>query len=156
MKRITFARDVATTLRLLLLAIGLAGASLLALVALDSWGACHRDVSTSPRYAGRVGQRCIVLKGLQAHGWSLNYNDDVTHEVDVTRLPGIAGPEITFETPIPRGTAFVISSVRECWNCPFDRISYGVDIPDLPELKAYQVFARAEAVEPTEVRCTRP
>ena len=108
----------------MLLAVGLAVVSLLALGALSAWGARHRDVSTRARYAARVGQKCVVLRGLRAHGWSLNYNDDVTHRVDVTTLPGIAGPEITFKTPIPRGTTFVITSVRECWNCPFDRISY--------------------------------
>jgi len=156
MKRSTFARDIGTTIRVLLLAIGLAVVSFIALVALGSWGARHRDLSTSARYVGRVGQRCVVLKGLRAHGWSLNDNDGVTYEVDVTKLPGIAGPEITFETPIPRGTTFVVTSVRECWNCPFDRISYGLEIPGVPELKPYKVFGRAEVVEAPEASCRRP
>jgi hypothetical protein len=147
---------VKTTIRLMLLAIGLFGVALAVLIALDAWGRRYRDVSTRNRYSARVAQRCIVLHGLRAHGWSSSYNDDVTHEVDVTTLPGIGGPEITFETPIPTGTTFVITSVRECWNCVFDRIDYRIDVPDIPELKGHPVFARAEAVEPPQASCMRP
>ena len=142
-----------TVVRLVGLALVLAGFSLFTL---ESCGARHRDVSTSARYASRVGQQCVVLKGLRAHGLSLNSDNGITEEVDVTTLPGLAGPEITFKKPVPRGTTFVITSVRECWNCAFDRISYGLEIPAVPELKPHKVFGRADVVEPPEASCTRP
>jgi len=87
-------------------------------------------------------QSCVVLKGLRAHGFTADLRHrEVTYAVDVTTLPGIDGPELTFNTPVSKGTAFVVTSVRESWNCPFDRISYGVEIHDIPELAAHKVFA---------------
>jgi hypothetical protein len=116
----------------------------------------HKDVSHDPQYASRVGQACTVLKGLRAHGLTRDLRTKATLEVAVTTLPGIDGPEITFKTPIPKGTVFRVTSVRECWNCPFDRISYGVSVPTIPELAAHNTFARPEALEPTEAECNRP
>jgi hypothetical protein len=98
----------------------------------------------------------VVLKGLRAHGFTLALGqDEPTHEVDVTRLPGIGGPEITFTVPVPKGTAMLVTSVRECWNCPFDRIKYGVAIPAIPKLATEKVFVRADALTPSEVECSK-
>lgn len=127
----------------------------LVFIALSSCDARYRDVTGKPAHAALVGQRCIVLKGLLANGFTLDLRKkDITHEVDVTTLPGIEGPEITFKTHIPKGAAFVVTSVRECWNCPFDRISYGIEVRGFPELAAYKVFARSEVLAPQETQCT--
>jgi hypothetical protein len=128
----------------------------IAFIALVSCNAQYTDVSDRPRYAEWIGQRCTVLKGLRAHGFTLDLRrKDVTHEVDVTTLPGISGPEITFTIPIPIGTTFVVKSVRECWNCAFEKIDYGVEILAIRELAAHKVFARAEALGQEETRCTK-
>ena len=48
-----------------------------------------------------------------------------------------------------------VTGVRECVNCPFDRISYAVVVPGVPELSELKVFAGAEALAPEEVQCTK-
>jgi hypothetical protein len=127
---------------------------LVAVVGLGSCDARYSDVSREQDYAKWIGQRCVVLKGLRAHGFTLErHRNGVTHEVDVTTLPGIGGSEITFTTPMPKGTTIEVKSVRRCWNCPFGRTSYGIDVPDIPELRLYKVFARPEALAPEEARC---
>jgi hypothetical protein len=123
---------------------------------LGTGSARYTDVSGDPAHAGWVGQRCVVLKGLRAHGFTLDLRKrDVTYEVVVTTLPGIGGPEITFKTPVPKGTTFTVTSVRKCWNCPLDRISYGVEIHGIQELKAHKVFAMADVLGPDEAQCGR-
>jgi len=112
----------------------------------------YTDVSQKPGHAERVGQRCTVLKGLRAHGFSWD-QPDVTYEVRVTSLPGVDGREITFKVNIPKGTGIVVTGVRECWNCPFGRIKYAVEIPELTELAPHRVFADADALEPDQVLC---
>jgi hypothetical protein len=115
----------------------------------------YRDVSSGPKYATRVGERCVVLKGLRAYGFTMDLQrKDLTHEVDIT-TGAIAGPEITFAVPIPKGITMEVAGVRECVNCPFDRISYAVVVPGVPELSDLKVFARAEALAPEEVQCTK-
>jgi hypothetical protein len=49
----------------------------------------YEDVSGDPAHADWVGRRCVVLEGLRAHGFTLDFR--TTHEVDVTTLPGIGG-----------------------------------------------------------------
>jgi hypothetical protein len=115
----------------------------------------YADVSADPKYADRVGQQCLVLKGLQAHGVALHLGNKVTDEVDVTTLPGISGPEITFTAPLPKGTTLNVIGARKCWNCPFNRIDYEVRIPDIQQLASYSVFARAETLNPDEVQCSK-
>ena len=128
---------------------------ILVIIWLSSCDARYTDVSGKPPYSERVGRQCVVLKGLRAHGFTLDLRrKDITHEVDVTTLPGIGGPEITFKIPLPKGTTFVVTSVRECLNCPDDRIEYGIEIRDFPELSAYKVFARSEVLGPQETQCT--
>jgi hypothetical protein len=126
----------------------------LTFVGLSSCDARYTDVSKEQDYAQWVGQKCVVLKGLRANGFTVDLRrKEVTHEVDVTAFP-IAGPEITFTTPVPKGTTIVVKSVRKCWNCPFGRISYGIEMPEMPELLRYKVFARGDALAPAEARCT--
>ena len=139
--------------RIVLGGLGVAGAALILASGCD---ARYRDVSGDPRYAPRVGQKCVVLKELRAHGFTLDLSrKDVTHEVDVTTLPGIGGPEITFTEPIPKGTTLNIIRVRQCWNClAFDNIDYEVSIPKVQRLAGYHVFARAEALSRDETQCT--
>lgn len=124
-----------------------------AVVALSSCDAKHTDVSADPKHRLWVGRQCTVLKGLQAHGFTRDLNRrDVTDEVDVTTF-GISGPEVTFTIGIPKGTSFLVTSVRECWNCPFDKITYGVEFPDVRRLAGLKVFARPEAVAAEEAQC---
>ena len=138
------------------LSVLIAAVSVLTFLGLSSCAARYTDVSGRPPHSERVGQQCVVLKGLRAHGFTLDLRKrDVTHAVDVTTLPGIDGPEITFKTPVPKGTVFTVTSVRECWNCPFDRISYGIKIPGIHELAAHTIFASADALTPDEAQCTK-
>lgn len=138
------------------LTVSVVGVGLLAVLGLGSCNARYTDVSDEPGHGEWVGQRCVVRNGLRAHGFTLDLRKrDVTSGVEVTTLPGFSGPEVTFTTSVPKGTTLIVMSVRKCWNCPFDRISYGVVIPDIPELTAHKVFARAEALAPQETQCTK-
>jgi hypothetical protein len=122
---------------------------------LFSCDAQYRDVSFVPEYATRVGERCVVLKGLRAYGFTKDLRrKDVTHAVDITTV-AIAGPEITFAVPIPKGITMEVTGVRECWNCPFNRIDYAVVVLGVAEVSELKVFARAEALAPEEVQCTK-
>src|SRR4051794_9142296 len=82
------------------LVLGFVSLGLVSVVGLGSCDARYSDVSAERDYAKWIGQRCVVLKGLRAHGFTLErHRKGVTHEVDVTTLPGIGGSEITFTTP---------------------------------------------------------
>ena len=129
---------------------------LAAIILYDGYGVRYHDVSHRSPYADQIGQRCTVLKGLVAHGYTLDLRRmDLTHEVDVTTLPGIGGPEITFRVPLPKGTTIVINGARNCWSCLFPRVQYAVTIPDVAKLSPYRVFAREEVLAPDEVHCGR-
>jgi hypothetical protein len=125
-------------------------------IVLSSTASHYEDVSDDPEHASRIGERCIVLKGLRAHGvYNVDGTRGVTDHVTVTTLPGFSGYEVTFTADIPKGTAMVVIGVRKCSNCPFEnRIEYALSIPDVPRLAGYKVFARAATLEPDEVRCT--
>ena len=138
------------------LTVSVGGVGLLVLLGVGSCNARYTDVSNEPDHADWVGQRCVVRNGLKAQGFTLDLRKrDVTSAVVVTTLPGFSGPEVTFTTLVPKGTTLIVTSVRKCWNCPFDRISYGVVIPDTPKLATHKVFARAEALAPQETQCTK-
>lgn len=115
----------------------------------------YTDVSQKPGYAERVGQRCTVLRGLRAHGVTLDPSakEEVTNYVAVTPLPGIGGREITFDVDVPKGTRILVTGVRSCSNCPFGRIDYAVEIPELMKLAPHPVFAYADALAPDQVLC---
>jgi len=121
-----------------------------------SGNAEYRDVSNDPRYIASVGQRCTVLRGLRAHAYTLNLDQkDVIEAVDVTTLPGIGGSEIIFTVAIPKGTQILVTGAQECTNCPFGRVRYAVQIPDLPRLAPYKVFVRPEVLAPDETDCIK-
>jgi hypothetical protein len=121
-----------------------------------SGNAEYRDVSNDARYIASVGQRCTVLRGLRAHGYTLNLNHrDVIDAVDVTTLPGVGGIEIIFTVAIPKGTKILVTGAQECTNCPFGRVRYAVNIPDLPRLAPYRVFVRPEVLAPDETDCVK-
>ena len=129
---------------------------LLVIILYDSYGVRFRDVSHRSPYAERIGERCTVLKGLMAHGYTLDLRrKDLTHEVVVTTLPGVGGSEITFDIPLPKGTTIVFNGARNCWSCLFPRVEYAVTIPDVAKLSPYSIFAREEALGPDEVSCVR-
>ena len=129
---------------------------LAAIILYDGYGVRYHDVSHRSPYASQIGQRCTVLKGLVAHGYTLDLRrKDLTHEVNITTLPGVGGSEITFEVSLPKGTTIVLNGARSCWSCLLPRVQYAVTVPDVAKLSAYKVFAREEAVAPDEVRCVR-
>jgi hypothetical protein len=119
------------------------------------FGLTLKDVSSDPKYGARVGERCIVLNELRAHGVAKDLRSRITDGIDVTPPPGIAGREITFAVPVPKGTTINVIGVRLCRFCPFDRIYYDLTIPDMPQVSPYPAFARAEALSPDEVQCTK-
>ena len=77
---------------------------------------------------------------------------DVTHAVDLVPFR-ISGPEITFSVRVPKDSMLRITAVRECWNCPFERIDYAVEVPQIAELKQHKVYAREISMMPEHVRC---
>jgi hypothetical protein len=145
--------DYSVELRMRRLLVLLPLAIVLMLIGCD---AEYRDVSSEPKYATRVGERCVVLKGLRAYGFTKDLRrKDLTHGVDITTV-AIGGPEYTFEVPISKGIPMEVTGVRQCVNCPFEeRIDYAVVVPGVPELSNLKVFARAEALAPEEVQCTK-
>jgi hypothetical protein len=117
------------------------------------WPVRVRDVPDAPR----IGERCVVLKGLRAHGvFNEGGTKGHTDFVDITTLPGIGGYEITFTEPIPKGSEFVIKRAEKCWTCPFSSVQYLVSVPTLPDLDRYPTYIRDAALAPGEVKCRRP
>ena len=129
-------------------------ALLMALTALGYvWPTRVRDVPDAPR----IGERCVVLKGLRAHGvYNVGGTKAHTDFVDITTLPGIGGYEITFTKPIPRGSVLLIKRAEKCWTCPFSSVHYVVSVPALPELDRYPTYIRDAALTRDEVECRRP
>ena len=98
------------------------------------WPIRVRDVRDAPR----IGEHCVVLKGLRAHGvYRVGGTKDHTDVVDVTPLPGFEGYEVTFTKPIPRGSEVIIVRAEKCWTCPFSSVQYIVSVPMIPELDKY-------------------
>ena len=131
-------RTETATLRYALEFIGI----LLAVSLYGSYGARFTDVSHRHPYVDRIGQRCTVLKGLRAHGVKRDLDSEVTNHVTITTLPGVGGPEITFEVALPKGTIIVIKGARNCWSCLFPRVQYAVTVPAVSKLAPHSVFAR--------------
>lgn len=128
--------------------------SVIGFLGMSACDARYTDVSNEEGHASWIGRRCVVVSGLFAYGFTTDpRRRDVTSEVDVTQYR-IGGSELTFTAPVPKGTTILVTSVRKCWNCPFDRIGYGIEIPDIPELSRYKVFAREEALGPAQATCT--
>ena len=97
-----------------------------------------------------------MLKGLRAQGVTLDPGpNEITDYVAIRPLPGIGGREITFELPLPKGTVMMVTSVQECWNCPFGRTRYAVTVSEIGELAPYPVFARIRALAPDQVHCVK-
>lgn len=97
------------------------------------------------------------MKDLYAYGFTRDLSHrDRTDEVDLTSFRIAQKPEFTFVAEIPKGSAIKVTGVRECWNCPADRISYAVTVQQIKQLKDHPVFARAEAMRPENVRCGAP
>ncbi len=46
-------------------------------------------------------------------------------------------------------------AIRRTPNGPFGRISYGIEIPSIPELASYKVFARGEGLLSKEALCAK-
>ena len=119
----------------------------------------YKDVSHEQEHTGWVGQRCTVLKGLRAHGVTADSwpQRGITDYVDITTLPGIGGPEITFTVPIHKGMDMLITRVEQCTTCRlfgFGRIRYAVTvIPKLRELAPYRVFVGTSELAPDQVHC---
>jgi hypothetical protein len=119
----------------------------------------YGDVSHAPEYAGWVGQRCTVLKGLVAHGVTFHPGPNEVTDVVHISPRRIGGPEITFERPIHRGTDMLITGVERCTTCvmfAIGRIQYAVRIiPNLPELAPYPIHAIPDALKPDQVHCVK-
>lgn len=114
----------------------------------------ERDVSDVAEYAERVGQRCTVLKGLVAHGVT---NIDGNHVLVITTPPGIGGRHVTFQEAVPKGSELVVTRVTECWNCPFDRITYRLKVESsVPRIAREEGKAGPDVLSPDEVLCRNP
>ena len=112
----------------------------------------YQDVSKEAKHSEWVGQECVVVNGLIGYGFT---GLDGNHGLGLTTPPGVGGREITFKLPVPKGTKLQVSSVRECWNCPFDRIDYGFRIEGIPRLERDEVFAFPHVLVPEELSCTK-
>lgn len=113
----------------------------------------YQDVSREAEHARWVGLQCVVLKGLFGYGaTAINGN----HVLRITLPPGVGGRHVTFNTDVPKGTILTVASVRRCWNCPFDRISYGFKIDSIPRLATAEVFGGPQVLAPEELSCARP
>lgn len=114
----------------------------------------ERDVSHQGAYSALVGQRCVVLKGLIAHGVTAIDGNQV---IVVTTPPGIGGRHVTFEEAVPKGSQFVVTRVTECWNCPFDRITYRLKVENSnPRVAKEEAQANDDILSPEEVSCRKP
>jgi hypothetical protein len=102
-----------------------------ALLTLDAvWPVRFRDVPDAPH----IGERCVVLKGLRAHGvYKVGGTRDKTDWVTITTLPGFSGNEVTFKEDIPKGTTFVVTECRSVGPVPSTPSTTGCRSPASPK-----------------------
>ena len=126
-------------------------------LALTESPARYRDVSREPLYAVMIDQRCTVLKGLRAHGYTaVRGKRGETDGVVITTLPSYqGGSEITFKLDVPKGTVLRITSAKKCTNCLFGRTEYGFKVDSIPRLAAFEIFGEPEVLAPEELACTK-
>ena len=109
----------------------------------------YGDVSHAPEYAGWVGQRCTVLKGLVAHGVTFHPGPNEVTDVVHISPRRIGGPEITFERPIHRGTDMLITGVERCVVVPSP--TWLLELP--PQQSACPPVRRAQVWKSPPVIC---
>ena len=115
----------------------------------------YQDVSHEAEHAGWIGQQCVVVNRLVAKGFTApGGRRGETDGVSLSGFPGGGGPEYTFTSNVVKGTTLRLTSVRKCWNCPFDRISYGFKIDSIPQLAAYEAFAFPDVL--SQLSCAKP
>lgn len=68
-----------------------------------------RDLSTVAPYSGMIGHTYRVVGDVDAYGVRKHNSDEqAAHIVLIPRYPGVAGPEVAFIRPLPRGQTFRI------------------------------------------------
>jgi hypothetical protein len=129
--------------------------TLLAATALAACDDQYRDISSNGDQRGNVGQVCEVASDLRAHGVALKLERDKKTDYISIWNPGFTGPEMTFLVVLAPGTKLQVLAVRECSNCPFDRmLEYQVKVnPEPPQFAGKPAYLRAESKKMPHVRC---
>jgi len=131
-------------------AVSYLGVISLLLIACD---AKYSDISGSPEYSDRVGQICITLKPFYAYGYTYDLNHKKTDAISLYPQKMASRAFHTFSLEIPEGSDITIVAVRECWNCPFDRISYEVTASNHKEFSMHPIYASEKVMDKDNVQC---
>ena len=128
---------------------------LIAAVLLAACNAQYRDISANANHKAIVGQVCQVATDLRAHGLAMKQEREKKTDYITIWNPGFTGPELTFLVVLKPGTKLQILAVRECSNCPFDRmLEFQVKVtPEPPEFADKPAYLRAESKKLPYLQC---
>jgi hypothetical protein len=118
--------------------------------------AVYRDVSNELSHKERIGQTCMVVASLHAHGVANKLEGDRKTDYVTIWNPGFAGPEVTFIAVIEPGAKIKVLKARKCGNCPFDeRVDFQVQVnPEPAAFAGRPAYLRAESYSPQYLRCS--
>ena len=120
---------------------------------LTACDAKYTDVSGATEYSDKVGQICTTRKPFFAYGYTIDLNNRKTDAISLYAQKMADRAYHTFSIELKVGSKLAISAVRECWNCPFDRISYEVTAPGYQELSKHQIYASEKAMGKDNIQC---
>lgn len=130
-------------------------AALVVALLLGACDASYRDISSEPTQKAVIGRVCQVTAGLRAHGVTRRVEREKKTDYITIWNPGFSGPEMTFLVILAPGTELKVLAVRECSNCPFDRLlEYEVRVtPEPVQFAGKPAYIRAESMIEPHVRC---
>ena len=123
------------------------------LVFLSACDAHYTDVSDTPEYSEHVGWSCKNVKPFYAYGYAEDLNDRTTDRLALYAEEMASRAFHTFAQVVPIGSSITIDGVRECWNCPFDRIEYEVSIRQNRFISQYHMHLSERDMEPENIQC---
>lgn len=120
---------------------------------LTACDAKYNDVSATKEHSDKVGKICTTLKPFFAYGYTTNLNNRKTDAISLYAQIMADRSYHTFSLELQVGSELVIVAVRECWNCPFDRISYEVKGPGNQQLSKHPIYASEKVMGEDNVLC---
>ena len=91
----------------------------------------YTDVGGEAAYKGLIGKQFVTLRALHVLGVTMDPN--YKKEVDlymVVPAPGISGPEVLSDTPLPSGSVVTVIGFLECANCFFKDLRAVISLQD--------------------------
>lgn len=92
-----------------------------------SWEQRLDDVSNEPKFKNLVGTRYLVVRPVDAYGIRKHSGAAVDY-ITLIPPPGIAGPEVGFQTPVQTGSTLTIVKVYRSNRWPDPDMTLGVRV----------------------------